>query len=309
MRKILFRVVAQIFFILAFWFVAPVQAEESRVYQLPIMEANMVVFEWLATADLPVKNFSSTHGQVVISAGNDSEELRLSLVAHSALATKITAINNQDRQFQGLWTHFAAYLNTLSKQYPSRSRQIPAATGLEFKAMSVVCIKTSIAGETLQLSGFAINSTGGILCTAHDLKVGIRVTVQLHDGREIGGQVIRLDPSRDLALVAVPKGLKPFVPLSDGRRSLREKERLFSIGCPMNVQGVIQAGFFQGSTRRLHGWPLWQVNMSMQPGSSGSPVFDAEGRLVGMAKGRYRGTDSLGFIIPVQTLVDFVREE
>jgi serine protease Do len=46
--------------------------------------------------------------------------------------------------------------------------------------------------------------------------------------------------------------------------------------------------------------------MEIHPGSSGSPVFDANGRLVGIVKGRYRGTNSIGFVIPLETITSFM---
>jgi serine protease Do len=48
--------------------------------------------------------------------------------------------------------------------------------------------------------------------------------------------------------------------------------------------------------------------METLPGSSGGPVFDGDGRLVGVVKGRYRGTESKGFVIPARTIVDFLEE-
>jgi serine protease Do len=46
--------------------------------------------------------------------------------------------------------------------------------------------------------------------------------------------------------------------------------------------------------------------MDIQPGSSGSPVFDAGGRLVAIVKGRYRGTSTVGFLIPMETVYAFL---
>jgi len=48
--------------------------------------------------------------------------------------------------------------------------------------------------------------------------------------------------------------------------------------------------------------------MKIYPGSSGSPVFDVQGNLVAIVKGRHRGTDSIGFLIPLETIIEFVRE-
>jgi serine protease Do len=54
------------------------------------------------------------------------------------------------------------------------------------------------------------------------------------------------------------------------------------------------------------GLPLWQVGMDIFPGSSGSPVFDARGRLVAMVKGRYRGTSHVGFLTPLETIMAYL---
>jgi len=43
-------------------------------------------------------------------------------------------------------------------------------------------------------------------------------------------------------------------------------------------------------------------------GRSGSPVFDHQGALVGVIKGRYRGTDTTGFLIPMEIIMDFLND-
>jgi serine protease Do len=47
--------------------------------------------------------------------------------------------------------------------------------------------------------------------------------------------------------------------------------------------------------------------MEIHIGSSGSPVFDVQGNLVGIVKGRYRGTQTIGFLIPLETIIAFVK--
>jgi serine protease Do len=48
--------------------------------------------------------------------------------------------------------------------------------------------------------------------------------------------------------------------------------------------------------------------MKTLPGGSGSPVFDGEGKLVAMVKGRYRGTDIVGFLTPLDIMRQFLDE-
>jgi serine protease Do len=81
------------------------------------------------------------------------------------------------------------------------------------------------------------------------------------------------------------------------------------VNCPDNPQGRVTAGRINGPPALVNGYPLWQVAMKVVPGTSGSPVFDPDGRLVGVVRGRYRGTESRGFLIPVGTIREFLDQE
>ena len=86
-------------------------------------------------------------------------------------------------------------------------------------------------------------------------------------------------------------------------------ERIYSLGCPLNLVGTVFTGIANGPPRRVDDLTYWQVNMEIHPGSSGSPVFDMNGNLVGVVKGRYRGTHSIGFLIPLDSIVAFMSEK
>ena len=307
-KKSIHLALIHVIFACAVFTVAEGSESEHKMYPLPIIELTAVVSEWLIAASYDIERFSPERGQVDITAFKKQESWQLSLLAHSPLATQITAKTNKDRQAELLWEYIAVYLRGLSSDLEIDSRQVTIPPAVMSNVAAVVCIRTSEPAENLQFSGFAINNQGHILCTAHDLKDQSRISVILHDGRELAGKVIKRDVVKDLALVLVRPRLPQFVDLHKGHNHPDKHQRLFSIGCPMNVPGVIEAGFLSGPPRRLNGLPLWQVAMGMQPGSSGSPVFDTAGNLVGMVKGRYRGSDSLGFLIPLETLLGFVNE-
>jgi serine protease Do len=96
------------------------------------------------------------------------------------------------------------------------------------------------------------------------------------------------------------------VSLSDGRNLLENGETVYSVGCPGNQPGQLSSGIVDGPPRRLKNRLLWQVIMRIDPGSSGSPVFDDRGRLVAMVKGRFRGSSTVGFLTPLDTIMDFL---
>jgi serine protease Do len=134
------------------------------------------------------------------------------------------------------------------------------------------------------------------------------ITVILYDGRQLKANLVKMDTHRDLALLDINAKFNTFISVAEGRNLLGMGESLYSVGCPIDVRGTIYSGIINSPPRRVNDLPLWQVNMHIHPGSSGSPVFDVQGNLVAIVKGRYRGTDSVGFLIPLETIIDFATD-
>jgi serine protease Do len=120
--------------------------------------------------------------------------------------------------------------------------------------------------------------------------------------------VVWRDVLSDLSLIRVKRTFDVVVSLRNGRRSPRVGERIFSLPCPAGNRGAARIGVVDDPPAMVNGQPLWQVNLQVSPGDSGGPVFDADGRLVGMVKGRFRGTGTRGFLIPLDTIRDFLRK-
>jgi S1-C subfamily serine protease len=148
-----------------------------------------------------------------------------------------------------------------------------------------------------------------IVSTAHDLNTIRAITVTLNNGKELKGDLIKIDPHRDLILLDSHLNGEASISLENGRRFLKNGEKIYTIGCPRNAQRTIHSGVIDGPLRNAGGSPLWQVTMETLPGSSGSPVFDSQGNLAAVVKGRYRGTDSTGFLIPLETIIEFLKEK
>jgi serine protease Do len=175
------------------------------------------------------------------------------------------------------------------------------------KAESVVCIYTGYPQKPIQISGFIIDPKGLIVCTAHGLSsTGQPVTVVLQDGRELSGRIVKLDKNRDLSLVDVNTELNAPVLLLKGRDLGEETEVLYNVLCKPHSESFITTGVVDGALRKAGNQLLWQVNMQILPGSSGSPVFDIHGNLVAVVKGHYRDSGTVGFLIPFESLMIFL---
>lgn len=147
-------------------------------------------------------------------------------------------------------------------------------------------------------SGF-IFAPGLIATNAHVVGNSLTVEVEEQDGTKFTATVIHADIRRDFAILK-PEGIRPFttvLPLLLGNTPAVGEE-IVVIGSPGGLKGTVTAGIVS----QIYGDGMIQLNVSVNPGNSGGPVFDQEGRVIGMATLKYSKGDGIGFAIPVHWL-------
>jgi serine protease Do len=202
--------------------------------------------------------------------------------------------------------YIAEYIQGAAEKKEVSNQVIPPAVLSQIG--SVVCLTTKSNKKNAQQTGFVVDPQGLVLTTIHDVETFHNIIAILYDGHELRGKVVKKNFDQDLALIDIRAELDNAVSLVQGRNLLGMGERVYSVGCPINLVGSVFPGIINGPPRRVDKLTYWQVNMEIHPGSSGSPVFDVQGNLVGIVKGRYRGTKSIGFLIPLETIIAFVKE-
>jgi len=308
--------IALVFLVSCLWFYFPVFAAgqgENRLYDLPIIELKDVVVDWLRQSGFQVLLEPIERGELEICAEKEHEEWQIVLWHHSSLATWINAkctVNGQsyNSRAEHLWKHISSYVKEPSGETKFKSSHQLLPDPVLQQIDTVVCIYADTGGRDIQLSGFIIDDSGLIICTAHDLKPLQTITVVLYDRKELPGRVVKIDHHMDLTLIDVGVRLENAVPLGKGRNMLQMGERLYAAICPLALSKTICSGIIHSPPRRVGDQVLWQVDMPVHHGSSGSPVFDNNGRLVGIVKGKYRHTENIGFVIPFETLITFIKD-
>lgn len=297
-------------FLINTWGLAETGGTE-KVYNMPLAEVEDIVSSWLRYSGFDVYRTPFQMGQVKLYAENQKQSWQIILRHHSPLATRIIALYSVDNQtaiepVENLWHYLSEYVkeSLLEKDH----FKLPVPPVVTAKMKSVVCVHVKVDSQNIQFSGFIVDEKGMIISTAHDLREIQEVSITLYDGRKIKGKVVKIDPHRDLMLVDVGIKLDNPIRLNNGRNLLGRGEPLFSVGCPIDLGIMVYSGIVNSPPRRVKDLVLWQVNMTIQPGSSGSPVFDINGNLVAIIKGRYRGKESVGFLIPFETLLSFLEE-
>jgi S1-C subfamily serine protease len=150
---------------------------------------------------------------------------------------------------------------------------------------------------------------GLILTNAHVVQHG-DPEVTLKDGRTLPARLLAHDTDLDVAALSVnASGLAPIA-LGESRR-LQPGQLVLAAGHPWGVVGAVAAGVVIGVGSE---WPEvpasrreWiAVSLNLRPGNSGGPLFDVEGRLVGI--NTMISGPEVGLAVPVQVVKAFLRE-
>jgi serine protease Do len=161
-----------------------------------------------------------------------------------------------------------------------------------------------------QASGIVISADGYILTSAHAVTNIEAASVILADGREFKGRVVGLDPRSDVALLKIEATGLAAARIGDPRR-LSVGDWVVAIGAPFGFDATVTAGIV--SARRSFpgglGVSFIQTDVATNPGSSGGPLFNLEGEVVGMSAMVYTssgGFMGVSFALPIDVAMDVV---
>jgi S1-C subfamily serine protease len=135
---------------------------------------------------------------------------------------------------------------------------------------------------------------GRVLTNAHNLR-GEEVTIVFDDGREERGRVTAIDPDADLAVLEADTGGAPAISWAPEEADVEMGKPVFALANPggrgLRVTfGLVSATArtFRGRGRRIEG--MIEHTAPLARGSSGSPIVDEQGCLVGLNTFRLEGS-------------------
>lgn len=112
--------------------------------------------------------------------------------------------------------------------------------------------------------------------------------------------IVGIDKENDLALLKL-KGVKGKPLLLSPKGSVSVGDEVFAVGNPKGLEGTFSQGIVS-SIRKENSINLIQITAAISPGSSGGPVIDEKGKVIGIASGAIESGQSLNFAIPVSFL-------
>jgi serine protease Do len=153
-------------------------------------------------------------------------------------------------------------------------------------------------------SGFIIDSKGIIITNNHVVKGATDITVRLSDNTELKAKIIGRDTRVDLAVLKVESTKPlPFVSFGDSDKA-RVGDWVIAIGNPYGLGGSVSAGIISARSRDINVGPVddfIQTDAAINRGNSGGPLFDVNGKVIGINTAIFSPTGSnvgIGFALP-----------
>ena len=164
-------------------------------------------------------------------------------------------------------------------------------------------------------SGFILKDNY-ILTNFHVVEDATEVIVSLSDRREFIAEIVGVDPLSDLALLQVEGKNLPQV-ITGNSDNLKVGDWVVAIGSPFSFDFSVTAGIVSAKGRSIQNnnignyVPFLQTDVAINPGNSGGPLFDLDGRVVGINSQIYSrsgGYQGLAFAILINVAVDVANQ-
>ena len=164
-------------------------------------------------------------------------------------------------------------------------------------------------------SGFILKDNY-ILTNFHVVEDATEVIVSLSDRREFIAEIVGVDPLSDLALLKVEGKNLPQVNAGNSD-DLKVGDWVVAIGSPFSFDFSVTAGIVSAKGRSIQNnnignyVPFLQTDVAINPGNSGGPLFDLDGKVVGINSQIYSrsgGYQGLAFAIPINVALDVANQ-
>jgi serine protease Do len=158
-------------------------------------------------------------------------------------------------------------------------------------------------------SGVIIDAEGHVLTNHHVIVDCDVIWVTLHDRRVLEAELVGSDRSEDYALLKIKpqNGLKLRPAKLGESADLQQGDRCYAIGSPLRLHQTFTAGQISGRKRRSVGTfqDYLQMDLTIGSGSSGGPLFNAKGEVIGLTTLMYSTIENTGGVtmaVPIDNI-------
>lgn len=197
-----------------------------------------------------------------------------------------------------------------------RLRQLPNNVPEEFRRFFEGMDQEQPSNSNLGFgSGVLIDAGGVILTNNHVMNGADSLEVAFQDGRKFTTSDIQRDPKTDLAIVRIKADRPlPYLEFADSD-AMEVGDRVLAVGAPFGLAGTVTQGIISAKSRqnlRLNQYEdFLQTDAAMNPGNSGGPLVNLEGKIVGInsaIKTSGGGSNGIGLAVSSNLARDVSRQ-
>lgn len=176
---------------------------------------------------------------------------------------------------------------------------------------AIVCVDSQITDGVSCGTGCIIHKHGIILTSAHVVDIGKSVIVTMSNGQNYNAKVIKkFGENKDIALLKINSLVELKTVKFGDSEKIKVGQKVFAIGNPFGFNGTLTQGIISRidySKNRI------QTDAAINPGSSGGPLLNKNGEIIGINQAIYNPDNNIsnigiGFAIPINSVKEYLQE-
>lgn len=170
---------------------------------------------------------------------------------------------------------------------------------------AVVVVETQRGNKKGLGTGFFINPQGHIVTNYHVIAGAEQAIIRTQEGRRYPvKRIVAENKEADLVLITADIPAREITPLEVTGKMPEVGEKIYAIGHPMGLEKTVSEGIVSAIRKLPKLGDIIQITAPISPGSSGGPVFNSSGRIIGVARATYRVGQNLNFAVPGQKILE-----
>ena len=176
------------------------------------------------------------------------------------------------------------------------------------KPSTVIIFTYDDKGDFLKLgSGFFISQNGDVITNYHVIQGASSAEIKTSDGKTyLITYIVAGDEQNDIIRLSVNIPSQYVYPLSLSKTIPEVGERIFVYGSPLGLENTVSDGIVSAIRDIPDYGRIIQITAPISPGSSGSPVLNLQGEVIGIASFQMVEGQNLNFAIPSEKITSLI---
>lgn len=177
---------------------------------------------------------------------------------------------------------------------------------------AIVCVDSQVSDGVSCGTGCIIDKRGIILTSAHVIDVGKNIIVTMSNGQDYNAKILyRFGENKDIALLKIDVPMELKTVKMGNSEKIKVGQKVLAIGNPFGFNGTLTQGII---SRIDYAKNRIQTDAAINPGSSGGPLLNKDGEIIGINQAIYNPDNNIsnigiGFAIPINLVKEYLKEK